>query len=193
MSAMRALMVASMSFEMRTVPFITSSMRVAIWRRDSCRCSSLRPMRVSVITWSSKLVCCSLATVPCVLAASALAIRRLLFGADARLVAQLLEQLRVADDLLQPLAELVVAVRLGEERGQLNARLQQFPQGLHLSCHLLRFEVLDAVEAELHRHLAVVVGELVVHAVGQARLHAIQHGVEVVAVDFHELPVPHAR
>src|SRR5438876_204600 len=114
----RALMVVSMSLERRTVPFIASSASTASCRRDSSRCSSFRPILVSVMTWSRKLTSCWPAAAadawgPC----TSLAIGSLLatFAAHAHLITELLQHLGVADDLLELLAQPVVAVRLGQE------------------------------------------------------------------------------
>src|SRR5437867_1373018 len=168
MSAMRSAIVASMSLAMRRVPRIASSTKAEIWRRDSSRCSSLRPMRVSVMTWSSRLAGASL-TFVCSLrersASLAIGFHSSLAG-DSGLLADLFQQLGVADDLLQLLAQTVVTIGLCEERRQLRARLEQLAQRLDLSGHLLGLEILQTVEPQLDRDLRVVVGELVVHAVG---------------------------
>src|SRR5215471_7326954 len=156
MSAMRALMVVSMSLERRTVPFIASSTSTASWRRDSSRCSSFRPIRVSVMTWSRKLTSAWLAAAAVVWAPCAsLAIGSLLatVTGHAHLLAELFQHLGVTDDLLELLAHFVVAVRLGQERLELDPGLQQLAEGLHLFGHLFGLEVLDAAEVQLDGHL----------------------------------------
>src|SRR6185295_5146885 len=192
MSAMRALIVVSRSFEIFS-PCITSSTRVEICRRDSSRCSSLRD-RVWPMTWSSRLASWLAASADWDLAPFASLAIAALLPALARpdLAADLLQHVGVADDLLQLVGQLVVAVHLGQQGLELQAGLQQLAERLDLPDHLLRLEVLERVELELDRHLGVVVAELVVDPVGQARLHAPHHRVEVVPVDLHELAVPQA-
>src|SRR5436309_6153872 len=134
MSAMRAAIVASMSLEMRRVPRIASSTKAEIWRRDSSRCSSLRPMRVSVMTWSSRPAGASL-TFVCSLRdrSASLAIGFHPFRpGDSGFLADLLQQLGVAHDLPQFFAQAVVTVGLREKCRELRARLEQFAQRLDL-------------------------------------------------------------
>src|SRR5437899_2649305 len=194
MSAIRAAIVASTSLAMRRVPRIASSTKAEIWRRDSSRCSSLRPIRVSVMTWSSKPTGASL-TFVCSLGdrSASLAIGFHPFRpGDSGFRADLFQQLGVADDLAQFFAQAVVPVGLRKKRRKLRARLEQFAQGFDLSGHLLGLEILQAIEPQLDGQLRVVVGELIVDAVGQAGLHPVHHGIKVVAIDVEELTVPQA-
>src|SRR5258707_10074142 len=158
MSAMRALIVVSRSFEIFS-PCITSSTSVEICRRDSSRCSSLRD-RVWPMTWSRRLASWLAASADWDLAPFAsLAIAPVLLatvgGPD--LAADLLQHVGVADDLLQLVGQLVVAVHLGQQGLELQASLQQLAEGLDLPDDLLRLEVLERVELELDANLGVVV------------------------------------
>src|SRR5260370_23043467 len=172
MSGMRALIVVSRSLETFS-PCITSSTSVEICRRDSSRCSSLRE-RVWPMTWSSRLASWLAASAAWDLAPFAsLAIAPVLLPALARtdFAANLLQHVGVADDLLQLVGQLVVAVHLGQQRLELQARLQQLAEGLDLPDDLLRLEVVERVELQLDGHLGVVVAELVVAPLRQPRLH----------------------
>src|ERR1700730_16084856 len=194
MSAMRALIVVSRSLEILS-PCITSSTSVEICRRDSSRCSSLRD-RVWPMTWSNRLASWPAASADWDLAPfGSLAISPILLAAVGRsdLAADLLQHVGVADDLLQLLGQLVIAVHLGQQRLQLQTCLPQRAEGLDLPDGLLRFEVLERVELQLDRHLGIVVAELVVDPEREPGLHAPHHRVEVVAIDLHELAVPQAR
>src|SRR5262249_5791215 len=111
---------------------------------------------VSVMTWSRKLTSGWLtaaagAWAPC----ASLAIGSLLatVTSHAHLLAELFQHLGVADDLLELLAQLVVAVRLGQERLELDPGFQQLAERLHLFSQLFGLEVLDAVEFQLDGHL----------------------------------------
>ncbi|MNI55240.1 hypothetical protein D3C73_1101760 [compost metagenome] len=59
--------------------------------------------------------------------------------------------------------------------------------------HVLWFEVFEGVEIEFNTQLRAVLRQSVVDAVGQARLDALEHAVEVVAVDENELAVLELR
>jgi hypothetical protein len=59
-------------------------------------------------------------------------------------------QIGVTDDLLQLFRKLVVSVCLCKQRRKLFADFHQFPERFDLACHLLRAEVVDVIEMQLH-------------------------------------------
>src|SRR5512143_3543604 len=112
---------------------------------------------------------------------------------DAELLAELLLCVRVLEEVGQQRLQLVVAVGLGEDVAQLLPRLHELPERLHLLYDLVGLEVEHVVELQLDVHLAPVVGQLVVDAKSQARRLRREDLVEVVAVDFDQLPVLQPR
>jgi len=50
-------------------------------------------------------------------------------------------------------------------------------------------EIVHGLEAEFDGELGIIIGQLVVDAVGQPGFHALEHLVEIVAIDFDKLPV----
>ena len=72
---------------------------------------------------------------------------------------------------------------------ELGTRLEQRGQGRYLVDDVLRAEVFQLVEAQLHGQVGAVVGHGVVDAECQARLHAAQDRIEIVPIDGHELAI----
>ena len=108
---------------------------------------------------------------------------------------QLVQLLGVADGVEQQLFQLVVALQAAAQVGELGAQIQQLPQRLDLPGHLLRLEIVQALEVQIDLQLAGVgiVAQLVLHREGEVRLHALQNGVEVVRIHLHELPILQPR
>ena len=103
----------------------------------------------------------------------------------------LFELVGVAHRVVQQLVQFVVALQAAAQIGQLGAQVEQFLQRLDLLRHLFGLEVVQALEVQVHLELARigVIAELVFDREGQVRLHALQHAVEVVGIDFDKLPV----
>ena len=87
--------------------------------------------------------------------------------------------------------QLVVALHAPAQVRQPVAQFQQFPQRPHLAGHVLRREIVHALEIQVDLQLRSVgiFAELVFHRVGQVRLHVRQHGIEIVRVYLNEFPV----
>ena len=79
-----------------------------------------------------------------------------------------------------------LAVHVGDEVGELRARLQQLVERVDLARHGGGREVVHALEGELDVEIALA-GQRVGHLEGDARLHRLEALVEVVHVDLDGL------
>src|SRR5947209_4721004 len=190
--AIRALIIAWVSFDTVIVPVMTWSTNSPIRSLARARCSSSRAMRPWEMIWSRRLASswAGAADAARLCSAAPLMSGLLSLGlAPAGLAAELLQRLGVVDHVLEQLLQLVVAVHLVDQVGQPVPRLQQLAQGLDLLDDLLRLEVVHVAELQLDVDLRAVPLEGVVRLERQPGLHPRQHLVEVVAVDLHELAV----
>src|SRR3954469_5041833 len=126
-------------------------------------------------------------------AASRLArlVRRRL-GGRARGRGQRLEEGRVLQQILHPLLGRRLPVHVGQEVGQLRARLEQLAQRLDLARHRRGREVVHALEGDVDAELRLA-GQRVRDAERHPRLHRLHAVVEVVDVDIEHLPLVDGR
>src|ERR1700682_1322844 len=199
MAAIRALIDASRSRPTTISPFMTCWTN---WPIMSLACSSwpsLRASRPSSRIWVSRSRSpASSRTTVLLLFSGFLLIGALFFLlpfflGEAQRVRELFLGVGVFHHVLKQHFELVVAVRLREQVSQLLARVDQFAKGLDLLDHVVRLEILPAVEPQLDVHLAAVVRQLVVDPHRQARRHPGEDLVEIVAIDLDQLAVFHPR
>ncbi len=95
--------------------------------------------------------------------------------------------LGVGQHVGQELVELIVAFQTGEQLRQLMAHVQKLLERPNLLGDAGRLEIVDVLEVQLDRQLAVRVGQHVRHAQGQAHPRPGHDVVEVVAVDVDGL------
>src|SRR5437867_11651423 len=156
MAAIRALIIASVSFEMVISPSRTCLASSPIMSRATSRpagsfhrpwsrifsssaCPSTPSVRVSAAPapWLSVFL----------FIASLLALVGFHFYAGRR--ANFLQCVGVADDILEQFFQLVVAVKLVHEVGQPPARFESLAQGFNLVHDVFRLKVFDAAEVQL--------------------------------------------
>src|SRR5918999_2430725 len=182
--AMRALIIASVSAAMVTVPLSTSLTKLRTRSLPRSRAAGSRPRRPCSTMRSRSPSSADSVTPPCDwdwVSLSDIGRSR----GDLR--PQLSHGVCIVDCLLQDLFELVVPLQATAEVGELRAQLEQLTQWLHLLSHLVRREVLEALELQLDGDLRPVRVELVLGRELQPRLGALEDGIEVVRVHLDEL------
>src|SRR4051812_28698422 len=105
---------------------------------------------------------------------------------------QRLEEGRVLQQILHPLLGRRLPVHVGQEVGQLRARLEQLAQRLDLARHRRGREVVHALEGDVDAELRLA-GQRVRDAERHPRLHRLHAVVEVVDVDIEHLPLVDGR
>src|SRR6267378_941043 len=186
---------ASVSRPIVMVPASTSDTNCLIISFPRSRAGASPPNRPFSTIWSSRLSSVvSAAACFCSALGSAI-LTSLGLGVGIQLRLELLPLLLVAQRRLKQLLELIVALDLAAQIGELVAQVEEFLQRLNLARHPVGAEVVHALELELHPDLSGVgiVRELVGHRDSQMWLHARQHFVEVVERDLGELPVLELR
>src|SRR5690242_8356665 len=103
-----------------------------------------------------------------------------------------LEQRRVGQHLADQLLRAALAVHVGDEVGELGARLEQLVERADLAGDRRRREIVHALEGDVEAEIALA-GERVRHLEGDARLHRLETIVEIVDVDQHRLAIGDAR
>src|SRR5215813_6716455 len=197
----QVLMVLSRSFETTWALSINRVRNSSINDRPRSFSSSVPARNPTLIISSSRVTsCCSaVRTSSVLLFCSGSGIRFLLDLAlrggfrlrlfEAARHDQLLPQLGVFQDFDQLLFQLVVAVHLREQVRQPLAGFDQPAQRLDLIDYVVGMKIIQLVEFQFDVELAAVVGDLVVHAIGQARFHSGHDLVEIVAVNLDELSI----
>src|SRR5436305_9803764 len=92
---------------------------------------------------------------------------------DLRL--QLFAFVGVSDGIHQKFLQFVVALERSSQIRQLRAEIQKLAKRLHLPRHVLRREVVHALEMQVHLQLRSIgfLAQLVLHAERKVRLHAL--------------------
>src|SRR3954451_7697222 len=105
---------------------------------------------------------------------------------------QRLEEGRGLQQILHPLLGRRLPVHVGQEVGQLRARLEQLAQRLDLARHRRGREVVHALEGDVDAELRLA-GQRVRDAERHPRLHRLHAVVEVGDVDVEHLPLVDGR
>src|SRR5947209_12301055 len=147
---MRALIVASVSRDTVTAPSRTWATNSFTKSLPRSRAAVSRVKRPCAMIWSSKP--CSLFSTTTGAAARFSA--TLLIGASFRLLQiqlspKLLEFFSIGNGLQQQFVELIVALQASAQVRQLRSQFEQLTQWLDLTCHLLGFEIFQALEAQV--------------------------------------------
>src|SRR5262245_46770267 len=195
---MRALIDASRSLETTSSPAMTCWTNSPIMSLARSTWLSLRARRPSSRIWESRSRSSRSSRTTTFLPFSGLL---LLMGflfvlvlfrlrlVQAQRIRQLLLGVRILHHALEQLLEAIVAVGLGQQVPELLARVDELTERLDLLHHVVRLEVLEAVEPQLDVHLPFLVGQLVVHTHRQPRCHSREYLIEVVAIDLDDLPI----
>src|SRR3989475_4606299 len=154
---MRALSIASVARPIVMVPGSPSDTSCLIMSRPRSRAGASPPNRPRSTIWSSRLssVVCAAACFCCSALGSAI-LTSLGLGGGIQLRLELLALLLVAQRRLQQLLQLLVALDLAAQVGELIAQVEQLLQRLHLPRHPVGAKVVHALELEFHADLARV-------------------------------------
>src|SRR5918999_3294796 len=142
--AMRALIIASVSGAIVTVPRSTSLTKLRTRSRPRSRAAGSRPSRPCSTIRSRSPSSVDSVTLPCWGWISISDIGR----SRGDLRPQLSHRVCIVDRLLQDLLELVIPLQLPAQVGQLAAQLEELAQWLHLLGDLIGREVVEALELE---------------------------------------------
>src|SRR5687767_10217160 len=140
--AIRALIIASVSAAIVTVPLSTSETKLRTRSLPRSRAAGSRPRRPSSTMRSRRPPSTDSVTPCCWFWISISDIG----GSRGDLRPQLPHGFGIVDGLLQDLFELVVALQLATEIGQLRSQLEQLPKRLHLVRDAIGREVVQALE-----------------------------------------------
>src|SRR5579864_8289 len=190
---MRALIIDSVSRETVISPCSTWLTNSFIRLLPRSRAAGSLPKRPCSTIWSSRPppTCCSTVCV----AAADFSFSGIGLSLGLHFFLQLAQLVGVVDRILQQFLELVVALQAAAQVRKLRPQLQQFPQRPYLAGYLLRLEILQALEVQVHLQLPAVgvVAQLVLHRKRNVGLHSSQHAIKVVRVDLDKFPVLQPR
>src|SRR5687767_13154701 len=188
---------------MRALIIISASLATVIEPSSTCATNSFTrflprsladgsgAMRPSSTIVSSKLrsVTCSAACAAACCFESAIGAS--LRGSAAHLTLQFLELFRAAHRIQQRLFQLVVALQAAAQIREPGAQIEQLAERLHLPRHVLRLEIVHALELQIDFQIwrVWIFAQLVLDIEAQMRLHAFEHRIEIIRGDFHELAI----
>src|SRR5574340_1691159 len=169
---MRELIIASASLDTVMAPSSTWATNSLTRFLPRSLAAGSRAMRPSSTIWASRLAA---RTSSAALGAAACRCWSLI-GAplvQAEFRAQLIQLARIAHGFAQEFLQLVVALQAAAQVAQALAQVQQFLQGFHLACDLVRREIVHALESQVDFQVAGVrvFAQFVFHGERKVRFH----------------------